>query len=96
MIQAHATFKILNVFKLRNRGLILAGERLDGQIQIGNDITFVVDGEIITKKIIDLSNFRTMPSSNQIGLLIQCENIKEIEEIKNTWKLNDTISTITQ
>ena len=92
----NATFNITDVFKITGRGVTLVGEILEGTISIGDDITFMVDDEIITKKIVNIGNLRTIPQTYNVGLIIGFENESEVEQIKKYWKPNTTISIITK
>lgn len=91
----NSTFKIIGIFSITNRGIVLMGNIIDGTIFIGDDITFLVGEDIITRSIIGIEAPRTVPPSDKIGLLIKY-NTDEIKNIKNNWKPNDTISIITK
>jgi hypothetical protein len=83
-------FEINETFKITNRGIVLLGSFVSGidsiQVYNGYKIAFYFNNEKIIRTIkgLDLS-LRITPEnpSLQSGILIQCENDEEIENLKN-------------
>ena len=45
------TFHILDSFKITNRGLVVVGDIIEGQVTIGNIVTIVHEGEKFTLRV---------------------------------------------
>lgn len=78
-----AEFIIEDCFVITNRGIVLAGNLISGNITVGNKIEFEFNKKIISKKIIGVEMIRTQftEKMNNLGLLIT--DLNEIENLKN-------------
>jgi translation elongation factor EF-Tu-like GTPase len=85
-----AKYYIEDKFIISNRGLAFIGNIVEGEISTGNYIEFNFFGSLIKRKIIGI-NLTSSPSfpnevlhENRIGVLIECENQKEIKKIRES------------
>ncbi len=90
-----AQFKISETFKITGRGLVFAGEIIDGNVNSGDSIEFTFSGQTIVRKIkgINLISRVDRSLNNNVGLLISCINKKEMEDIRNS-PPNNTLALI--
>lgn len=85
-----AKYYIEDKFIISNRGLAFIGDIIEGEISTGNYIEFNFNGNLIRRKIIGI-NLTSSPSfsneglhGNRMGILIECENQKEIKKIRES------------
>jgi translation elongation factor EF-Tu-like GTPase len=90
-----AKFEITDSFIITQRGIVLCGFIKEGTISINDEITFNFNKKNITRKIIGVEDFRTVPQTPTVGIIINFENESETEEFKN-WKPDGVISLITK
>jgi translation elongation factor EF-Tu-like GTPase len=87
-------FEIYDTFKISGRGIVLAGTILEGVINLGDFIRFDFDGQIIDRKITGIdAAMRTKEGKPKAGILIECNNELEIDDLRN-WNPNLTIGEI--
>ena len=80
-----AKYQIADTFKITGRGLVFAGQILEGQISHGDFIEFPFKNELRRRKIIGIEGMTTAhPEKVNTGLLIKCESPDEIDEIRNS------------
>ncbi|GGG19313.1 hypothetical protein GCM10011344_19940 [Dokdonia pacifica] len=85
-----AKYYISDKFIITGRGLIFAGHILEGQISLDNLIKFCVDNRLIVRKIIGIDEIRHsihdigVFDKLNIGLLIECTNEEEMQQIRNS------------
>jgi len=80
-----ATFEIDDVFIITGRGLVLAGYISDGVICNGDIIEFSANSRLRQRKIIGIDEMRKLPLTDRnIGILIECANKEEMEELRNS------------
>ncbi len=83
-----AKFEIHEIFAIANRGIVLLGEILEGKVIEGDFILFNYKGREIKRKIIGIdARGRVLDNKPSFGLLIECKNDFEIEELKD-WHPN--------
>lgn len=91
-----AKYQIANTFKITGRGIVFAGFILDGTISIGNYIEFSVFDKVFKRKITGVEGITSsQPTKVNTGLLIQCTDEKEIDELRK-WKPENTTAIICQ
>ncbi|RWY57237.1 hypothetical protein [Mucilaginibacter gilvus] len=85
------TFVIAETFKITGRGLVFAGYIKEGTPLVGNTIEFVTPYYIWHRKIAGVEAVLN-PSANKIntGLLIECKNEHEINELREWNPANQT------
>ena len=89
-------FKISATFKIPNRGLILAGFISKGLVYPADWIEFTAFGKRRKRNIIGVEGIRHINLNGpNTGLLIQCENDEEIDELRE-WEPDDEIGVITR
>lgn len=89
-----ARYRIGETFFITNRGIVLAGEILEGEISIGDFIKFEVNGKYRLRKIKGIEGIsRAHPDKPNTGLLIECIDPSEIEELK-AWKPKKVLAEI--
>ncbi|TCI91797.1 hypothetical protein [Tenacibaculum sp. M341] len=86
-----AKYQISDTFNITGRGIVFAGVILEGEISIGDYIEFNVFDKVFKRKIIGIEGI----ASSQItkmntGLLIQCTDDKEIQELRK-WTPKDIV-----
>jgi translation elongation factor EF-Tu-like GTPase len=65
-------FKINNIFQLTDRGQVIAGSILNGEIKSGDFIQILLIGILIELKIKSVESIRTgMDNSSEIGLIME-------------------------
>ncbi len=91
-----AKYQISDTFKITGRGIVFAGFILDGTISIGNDIEFLVYDKVFKRKITGIEGItKSQPTNVNTGLLIQCTDEKEIDELRK-WIPENTTAIIYQ
>ena len=81
-----AKYSIADTFKITGRGLLFAGYIIEGTISIGDTIEFTAFGTLRQRRIIGIEGIRkSQPDRVNTGLLIECNNLHEIDELRN-WK----------
>ncbi|WCT13153.1 hypothetical protein [Mucilaginibacter jinjuensis] len=92
--QPTAKYIIADTFKITGRGLVLAGYITDGLVSTGDQIEIVAFETIRYRKIISIESV-VKPHSGRIntGLLIECKDDSEIDELRN-WVPNDIVAFI--
>lgn len=94
MTKKVATYQISDTFKITGRGIVFAGFILDGVVSIGDCIEFSTEDKILKRKITGVEGITfSQPNRVNTGLLIECENEQEIEELRN-WEPQNTTATI--
>jgi len=89
-----AKYQIDDTFKITGRGIVFAGIIIDGDISLGDFIEFSVLDKIYIRKITGVEGIRSsQPTVANTGLLINCQNEQEIDELKN-WKPNNEIAIV--
>lgn len=82
-----AKYYISDKFIITGRGLMFAGHILGGKIKTGNVIRFCRNDKIVIKKIRgieqSINNERVFDGLNT-GILIECNNEEEIQQIRNS------------
>jgi putative acetyltransferase len=89
-------YAIEDIFKITGRGLILAGRVVEGNINIftGDHIEFMALDRLRRRRIKSVELFSgSHVDFSKIGLLIQCENQEELEELR-AWKPFNEIARI--
>lgn|GEM_PF-505981 len=89
-----AVYNIKDTFKITGRGLVFAGTIVDGNFNTGDYIAFSADKQLKIRKIkaIELVHSIQRNPSNA-GLMIQCENEAEIDELR-AWRPFNEIACI--
>jgi translation elongation factor EF-Tu-like GTPase len=91
-----AKYRIKDTFKITGRGLVLAGYIEVGEISVGDYIEFTTFDKKIKRKIIGVEGFRKAnPDQTNTGLLIQCEDEREIDELTR-WRPKGDIGLVTK
>jgi len=91
-----AKFIIKETFKITGRGFVLAGSIDAGEISVGDFIVFNAFNKKVKRKIIGVNGIRNSnPDQTNTGLLIQCENESEIDELRQ-WQPKDSIGLVTK
>lgn len=86
-----ATYIITATFKITGRGLVLAGYINEGIVYLGDYIEFSALGKKWRRKIIGIEGIRKAnPDKSNTGLLIKCENEREIDELRAWTPDNET------
>jgi len=82
-----AKYYISDKFIITGRGLMFAGHILGGKIKTGNVIRFCHNDKIVIKKIRgieqSINNERVFDELNT-GILIECNNEEEIQQIRSS------------
>lgn len=85
---------IQNIFKIKGRGLVLAGYIEHGAIYVGDYIEFNALDKRRKRKITEVvGTTEANQDKTNTGLLIKCEGDNEMEELR-TWRPNDDIGII--
>ena len=91
-----AKYIIYATFIITGRGLVLAGKIVEGSVFTGDYIEFEAFQKKRRKKIIGVSGMRkTQNETLNTGLLIECENKAEIDELRR-WKPADALGIISK
>ena len=92
--QSVAKYQILDIFKITGRGLAFAGVIIEGVVSKGDEIEFLALNKFHVKDIADVEGIYSPKSAfEKTGLLIQCVNEQEIDELRN-WQHNNVICLI--
>jgi len=87
-------YEIQDTFYITGRGIVFAGQILEGEVCVGDLIKFKVNDEFRIRKIEGLESInRGSQERANTGLLIQCKDKKEEEEFKK-WQANKAIAEI--
>lgn len=85
--QEVAKYLISDTFKITGRGLVFVGYITEGLVSIGNTIEFTAINNLYRRKIIGVEEIKKSQSDKiNTGLLINCDNDKEIVELGNQTK----------
>lgn len=88
-------FAIAATFEITGRGLVLAGTITQGKVSVGDTIEFTANNSVRSRKIVGVEGFRnSQPDENNTGIIIQCENEQEIEELRLQWKPDGVIGLV--
>ncbi len=87
------TFQIKTCLFITGRGLVLAGKMINGELQTGSKINFMVNGANYEKNISSVDMFRSDDPDIQLGLIIKPINLEEKEELLS-WKPDLAIAKI--
>lgn len=84
MEERKGTFEIQDSFKVVGRGIVFAGAILEGEINLGDFIRFDFNGRTIDRRItgIDVA-MRASENKPVAGILIDCKNDFEIDDLRN-------------
>jgi hypothetical protein len=87
----YGKFKIEGSFKLRDRGLIIYGDIIDGKVSKKNFLAFNSEGQEIKLQIDDI-NFidRTSENTSKVGLTFYYENDERKKRLNSLQVLNQT------
>ncbi len=89
-----AKYIIKDTFKIRGRGLVLAGYIEQGVIYVGDYIEFNALDKKRKRKITEVAGTtEANQDKTNTGLLIKCEDDNEIEELR-TWTPNGDVGII--
>jgi translation elongation factor EF-Tu-like GTPase len=77
-----AKMKVFDVFNITNRGTVLSGEIIEGEISSGNLFKLNVEGRELIYQINSVESFSTETKAI-IGLLIRFENNPELSYLEN-------------
>lgn len=81
-----AKYSIADTFKITGRGIVFAGYISEGIISIGDTIEFTAFSTLRQRRIVGIEGIRkSQPDQVNTGLLIECNNPYEIDELRN-WK----------
>jgi putative acetyltransferase len=81
-----AVFNIQDTFNITGRGLVITGLVVDGEIFPGDTIEFIAENELRRRKVRGLDMIRLMERTSLLrGLLIQCKDKEEIDELR-AWR----------
>lgn len=85
-----AIYAIEDTFKITGRGLVFAGKLIEGNMSAGDRIVFTAGQQLMDRKIqgVQMAGRGSMDLS-KVGLLIQCGNESEIEELRNWRPFNE-------
>ena len=76
-----AKFKILTSFKMTRRGLLIVGDIIEGEIQVGNWITFKHDKTEFRREIAGIEMVdKILERIAHVGILLKYANDVEREE----------------
>ena len=93
-ITVTAKYIIKDTFKIRGRGLVLAGYIEQGVIYVGDYIEFNALDKRRKRKITEVvGTTEANQDKTNTGLLIKCEDDNEIDELR-TWRPNADIGII--
>ena len=89
-------YRITDTFKITGRGLVLAGYIEQGEVSPGDYIEFTMASKRRKRKIIGVEGIRTANvTTSNTGLLIECEDENEINELRE-WRPKDDVGMITK
>lgn len=89
-----ATFEIEATFIITGRGLVMAGRIIEGHILRGDIIEFSANAFLRQRKVNLVTAMRKLPpTDSDIGIVIECFNKEEMEELKN-WNPNKANATV--
>ena len=91
--KADAKYQIEETFKITGRGIVLAGTVLEGEINIGDLMIFEFKNSVLVRKITGIEGIRATIEKPNTGILIECINETEIDELRN-WNPNKIIAEI--
>ena len=89
-----ATYEIHDSFKITGRGVVFAGNILEGEFRTGDFIIFDFKGELLERKIKGIdAGMRVEKGKPNVGIMIESLNESEIDELRN-WNPNLTVGKI--
>jgi hypothetical protein len=92
--QETAKYIIADTFKISGRGLVFAGYITEGLVSIGDTIEFIVFSTLFQRRIIGIEGItKSQPDKINTGLLIECYNDDEIDELRN-WKPDNVVAVV--
>ncbi len=81
-----AVFQITDTFTITGRGLVLAGQILEGFISVNDSIEFMALGNTLKRKVVAVEFIRfSQPREDNIGLVIECKDREEMKEL-DAWE----------
>ena len=87
-------FEIFGTFSIAGRGIVFVGTVLQGSISLGDFIRFSFNKTTFTKRVIGIDSEMRVPENiPKTGIVLECEDKKEIEKLRN-WNPNLTVGTI--
>lgn len=90
-----AKYEIHDTFVITGRGIVFAGQILEGVISIGDSIKFKINDKYKIRKIRGIEGvYRANQRKTNTGLLIECISEIEIEELRE-WEPNNIVGEIT-
>ncbi|WP_028981126.1 hypothetical protein [Sporocytophaga myxococcoides] len=92
--QETAKYIIADTFKISGRGLVFAGYITEGFVSIGDTVEFIVFSTLYQRRIIGIEGItKPQPDKINTGLLIECYNDVEIDELRN-WRPDNVVAVI--
>ena len=89
-----AKYIIADTFKISGRGLVFAGYITEGFVSIGYTVEFIVFSTVYQRRIIGIEGItKPQPDKINTGLLIECYNDVEIDELRN-WRPDNVVAVI--
>lgn len=86
--------EIYDSFKITGRGIVFAGTILEGEINLGDFIRLDFNSQTIDRNITGIdAAMRTTENKPNTGILIDCKNDLEIDDLRN-WEPNLIIGEI--
>lgn len=93
-LQQTAKYLIADSFKITGRGLVLAGYIKEGLVSKGDTIEFIAFSTLFQRKINAIEGItKSQPDKVNTGLVIECLNDAEIDELKD-WRPDNFVATI--
>jgi len=91
-----AKYYISDTFLIPRRGIMFAGQILDGEVKMGSYIELPTPNKIILRRIIGIEGVTFFqPNKVNTGLCIACTDDKEIKDLRD-WKPSNLTTTIWQ
>jgi len=88
-----AKYQIEDTFKVTGRGAVFAGTIIEGAIGLNDLIEFDFRDDMLKRRIIGIESIRSIPEKKNIGILIECKDEAEINELRN-WDPNYTLAQV--
>lgn len=93
-LQQTAMYLIADSFKITGRGLVVAGYITEGIVSKGDTIEFIAFSNLFQRRIVAIEGVtKSQPDKVNTGLVIECLNDAEIDELKD-WKPDNFVATI--
>ena len=93
-LEKSAKYEIHDTFVITGRGIVFAGQILEGVISIGDSIKFKVNDEYMIRKIRGIEGVnRVSQRKTNTGLLIETISEVEIDKLR-VWEPNNIVGEI--